>query len=665
MSQNNKSLLLNASNMENFPIYPYAFIQVPAVARRLGIEVVCKDLLDVPRQSWSQTVRDLIDHHDPALILITLRNTDSLTVEDYEGGEAQEAEGGAYFPIERTKELMAAIRGVSDLKIAVGGFAFSLLAEQLMHYLRPDLGVFGGGDAFFANFERVIQGEYEDVTNLLFFQGERLFSNSRKFYPPLAEAEYTPRAIEEMMAFYESFPSPGFLGAPVEIMRGCSHTCVFCSEPYVGGSQVSYRDLSAVMGDIEILVDHGLTQIYIISSELNPEGNEFVLQLADRILAFNQLHPEERKITWFGANYLLRFREDEYERLSRSGFTGGWFDVTALDDENARLMRTPYRNKTLLTNLKTYAAFEKERKGQPPEGAAPGAGAEDSLGDPGVEDKPLRWTMFLGNPATTSATIRNTLRTADREGLPELFNDCHINTNMRVFDYEEPDDTTLAVSVSITPDLERTAYQQLLPSFAYPPALLDELGSENEITKMFGYLEETYLSTKYLETRDWHDFIKGAASPQSIESWVVELLDTGRVFAPASLEQITGGKASAPLRELFSDGVQDGSGNPVEIPAQQVVDSLLTACMDTFPDIFTWLGFPHTVDELEGTTPYELAVTVFSRWSTQVELFDDLDAKVQPLLGKSMQELVEFCVLAVLYRFNVQIEPLYRALFID
>jgi len=32
-----KALLLNASNMESFPIFPYAFIQVPAVAHRAGV----------------------------------------------------------------------------------------------------------------------------------------------------------------------------------------------------------------------------------------------------------------------------------------------------------------------------------------------------------------------------------------------------------------------------------------------------------------------------------------------------------------------------------------------------------------------------------------------------------------------------------------------------
>ena len=42
---NPKVLLLNASNKEDFPVYPYAFIQVSAIARQAGIEVICKDLL--------------------------------------------------------------------------------------------------------------------------------------------------------------------------------------------------------------------------------------------------------------------------------------------------------------------------------------------------------------------------------------------------------------------------------------------------------------------------------------------------------------------------------------------------------------------------------------------------------------------------------------------
>ena len=148
-----KALLLNASNMESFPIYPYAFIQVPAVARRAGVELVCKDLHGIPEADWPDTVQRLIEQHAAEMVLITLRNTNSLDIEDYVQFANMEGDPCAYFPIEQTSALIAAVRGVSTLKIAVGGFGFSVMPEQLMHHLRPDYGVFGGGDDFFHHFD--------------------------------------------------------------------------------------------------------------------------------------------------------------------------------------------------------------------------------------------------------------------------------------------------------------------------------------------------------------------------------------------------------------------------------------------------------------------------------------------------------------------------------
>jgi hypothetical protein len=534
-------------------------------------------------------------------------------------------------------------------------------------------------------------------------QQDQLISNPRISYPPLAGTEYTPQAIEEMMEFYVSFPSPGFQGAPVEIMRGCSHSCVFCSEPHVVGKQVKYRDLSAVMADIEMLVDHGIARMYMISSELNPEGNEFVLELADRIRSFNERQTEDQKVTWFGANYLLNFRIDEYERLYKSGFTGGWFDVTALDDENARAMRTPYRNESLLAQLKTYAQFERP---QAQEASQPKV--IDGENDANREDRAINWSLFLGNPATTPKTVRNTLRVANREGLAQLFTGCGIITNLRVFDYEKPDEATLAVTYSVTADLGRTGYQQLLPSFAYSPALLEHFGSEEEIVRMFGHIAETYLSNKYQKSRDWHSFVKQNATAASIASWMAELSDTKGVgvprllqspltrteewsipdaerhlatplasgdahsadFAttlvgvPAHIRPTTKGKASAALQQLFSKEPQDKEKNACENLAKQVVDSLLFACLEAFPDLLGSLGLPSTMDKLERLTPYELAVTVYGRWCTEKELVDELLEQTQSVLSESMQDLLQFCIEAMLYRFNVLIRPRYRELFV-
>jgi len=129
--------------MDNFPVYPYPFIQVPAIVRQAGVEVICKDLLGMPQAGWQQAVQALIERHHPATILITLRHTDSLVSQDYEPNASREGGSRASFPLQRTGELIAAVREVSDLKIALEGFAFSLLPDELVHYLRPDLGVFG------------------------------------------------------------------------------------------------------------------------------------------------------------------------------------------------------------------------------------------------------------------------------------------------------------------------------------------------------------------------------------------------------------------------------------------------------------------------------------------------------------------------------------------
>ena len=662
---NRKAFLLNASNMETFPVYPYAFIQVPAVARQWGVDVICKELLGIPQERWAQTVLALIEQHNPAMILITLRNTDSMISRQYERDGSQEGDRPAYFPIERTRALMAAIRSVSDLKIALGGFGFSLLADELMHYLRPDFGVFGGPDAFFAHFADIKAGQLEAVANLLYFQEDRLVSNSRLFYPPLAETEYTPQAIEAMMAFYAHFPAPGFKGAPVEIMRGCSHACLFCAEPHVAGKQVRYRDLSAVMADIEMLADHGIRQIYMISSELNPKGNAFVLQLADKIRSFNQRQPADRRVTWFGANYLLKFSLDEYEQLHRSGFTGGWFDITALDDENARAMRTPYRNGSLLGHLKTYAQSEETQfELLQAQNASQSAGVEGQNANNGTENA-IKWTLFLGNPATTTKTIRKTLRVVNQEGLARRFNSCYVNPNIRVFDYENPNEATLAVTYSVTPDLARTAYRQLLPSFAYPPALLRGFGTEEEVAFLFAHIAETYLSKKYQETRDWHSFIRQKTTPTSIADWMAELSETRGVHLPEFFRPANNGKASATLQRLFSPDPQIEAERAGENLAKQVVDSILAMGLQAFPDLFGSLGLPSTMDELEGMTPYELATAIFNKWDTEKELFDTLTEQSKPVLSETMQDFTRFCIQVMLYRLNVLINPKYRKLFVS
>ena len=196
-----KVILLNASNMESYPVYPYAFIQVPAVARLYDVEIICQDLLGVHLVDWEKLLHKLLSDHDPAMILITLRNTDSMVAADYDPESLNKSQRKAYFPIERTRKLIAAIREITDKKIAVGGFAFSLLADDLIRYLQPDFGVFGGPDGFFEHFDEIQTGAHSHVPNLLYFQDGDLVSNDRCFYPPYRGTEYTSSKVKERMSF--------------------------------------------------------------------------------------------------------------------------------------------------------------------------------------------------------------------------------------------------------------------------------------------------------------------------------------------------------------------------------------------------------------------------------------------------------------------------------
>lgn len=99
--------------------------------------------------------------------------------------------------------------------------------------------------------------------------------------------------------------------------------------------------------------------------------------------------------------------------------------------------------------------------------------------------------------------------------------------------------------------------------------------------------------------------------------------------------------------------------------AKQIVESLLSACLEAFPDRFGTFGFPTTMKKLEQITPYEFAIIVFSRWSTEDELINELSGHTGLDLSSAMQDFIQFGMQAMLYRLNVLIRPDYRELFVS
>ena len=110
MNTNPSALLLNVSNLKSCLVYPYAFVQVSEIAARHNIEVIRRDLFGIPQTEWSNYLQLLIDDSAPAMILTTLRNTDTLGIVDYQ--EPIDADQPYYFPVQMTRILIDTLRSL-------------------------------------------------------------------------------------------------------------------------------------------------------------------------------------------------------------------------------------------------------------------------------------------------------------------------------------------------------------------------------------------------------------------------------------------------------------------------------------------------------------------------------------------------------------------------
>jgi hypothetical protein len=66
-------LLLNCTNLPWRPIYPYAFVQVGALARKAGLGVRTVDLLQIPRDRWEHFLKPIVEESQPRAVGLHIR----------------------------------------------------------------------------------------------------------------------------------------------------------------------------------------------------------------------------------------------------------------------------------------------------------------------------------------------------------------------------------------------------------------------------------------------------------------------------------------------------------------------------------------------------------------------------------------------------------------
>lgn len=492
-------LFINLTNWPGNPVYPYAFVQVSALARRAGLSVRRWDGLGLNRGQQLNCISDLVRQYQPRAVGFTIRQADSTESDEYLGTKAESRP--RWFPMEDTHAAIQRIREISSAKILVGGFTFTVNPVSAAEYLKPDFGIIGEPDDLLAHFDEVLEGKTEGTANLLYYHEGEWQQNERVYYGPLDDLEYTPEIIDEICRFHGErpfrethlAPVPGLNTAhdtgraiAVEISRGCPCHCAFCCEPLVKGRSVRLRDLDVIEAEVRNLLGFGLRYFWFVCSELT-FTKKHVMALAERLIRINSTL--EQPIYWRAYFLPVKFNKDEFRILLRSGLMleqNGIF--SDLSNETLKQMQEPYRVKHALQHVRDLMELNEEAEF--------------------AHRKMERWTLWswLANPYSSRETVRQTLETLAEFGLDLHFDFAAGYPALRLYEglTHLPEDTHECVEI-VTGDAQ-TAKSIIHPAFYYSQDLLKHFGGIDQLHDFLFYAHETLVSKHYRVTRDWTDW---------------------------------------------------------------------------------------------------------------------------------------------------------------
>ena len=637
-------LLLNVSNYPSNPIFPYAFVQVSAVARKYEVQTQRFDLFGIAKDQWTKQIKQLIAQYSPRSVGITLRQVDSLIESDYLVDSVEK-----YLPVEDTKYLITIIRKHFTGAIVVGGFGFSAYAKLLIPYLQPDFGIQGEPDPFFEKFNSVLKRQnLADVKNLIYqdVSGEYRF-NERSFIGPLQSVEYNDELADEILGFYKEAKS---FCVPVEVLRGCPMRCYFCAEPDVKGTRLNYRDLGAVMADVEFLtVKRGVRQIWFVASELNVTGPELAIELAKRMIQLKE-KSGMKGISWFG--YLLPKISDPQiiQLLADSGHIWSWNEVQSLDEKNLKDTKVPYKVEEALGFFKAVM-MEQQMS----------AGARAAL------------SFFLGNAFSTPTTVVRTLKRIEDENLQGRIGRSIMITGTRVLPTRE--DRLPVVRGEYTRysvnDPKVKVNSLLRPTFYLPPAIGEVTGDPIDTMRVFFALSGNFIThdligvkrdklIRFLKSETslnkfWKYLRKASHDRWCLPSQAISSLALEEVQRCLSYAQSSDMNAPAPkvLRDIFSKGRKKYLHQ--EIAFCLIWQLLRSGSNPKLASILEFLGFGSAPNEkLLGS--FEMHRKILERYSSQSRMLNEIKTKFR-VSDKSFES---FAIKTLVMINNMSFKPPLR-----
>jgi len=233
--------------------------------RRAGHPTRVIDLMfsDNPQEVLERALSE----YRPDLVGVSIRNIDNQNMAD------------PVFFADDLKPLFRTIRRAeSDPWLVIGGAGFSLFPVQLLRDLDADYGVVGDGEELFPQMVSCLAAGTDPVV-----LGPSVVSCRSRGQTEVIPATSSCFAVHlpdldgfEVSRYHETPGTDGIPGAiPVEVSRGCSRHCIYCTTPLTEGRSQRLRSPESIGEDLEVLArKHGVKRVYLLGSMFNePAGH--------------------------------------------------------------------------------------------------------------------------------------------------------------------------------------------------------------------------------------------------------------------------------------------------------------------------------------------------------------------------------------------------------
>lgn len=261
-------------NFVHPPIAPYALDVLTTSLEADGFDVHVVDLT-FRRNEWPTVLREYFGAHDPLLVGVTVRNTDTIYAQEQR------------VFIDGHRDVCAEIRKLTSAPIVGGGVGFSSMPFALVDYLDIDFGVKGPGEHIMVRLANTLlrKENPESIPGLIINRGG---GQVRRVLPLSASSARGARSNPVDIGLGPVNTVTGYTrrsGAPLKVdnlhyyhggglgsiltKNGCAFACAHCVEPDAKGAQFIRRSVAAVVDEMESLTAQGIYDLHTTDSEFN------------------------------------------------------------------------------------------------------------------------------------------------------------------------------------------------------------------------------------------------------------------------------------------------------------------------------------------------------------------------------------------------------------